>query len=81
MEIAKMIKAIIPAKIVVRESNDPRSYRVDSTKILNSGYRPKRSVQDSIREIKQSFESGKLKNKIEFNNLACMKNQGLGNID
>ena len=36
LDIAEMVVSKIPAEIVVTESNDPRSYRQDSTKLLNS---------------------------------------------
>ena len=52
------------AEIIVSESNDPRSYRQDSTKLLNSGFRPKYGVEDAIDEI-INFEN-KLEDKKTF---------------
>jgi nucleoside-diphosphate-sugar epimerase len=48
LEIAEMIANRIPAEIVVTESNDPRSYRVDSSKLLESGFKPAKSVEHAI---------------------------------
>lgn len=81
LEIANMIVEVVPAKIKVIKSNDPRSYRIDSTKILNSGFVPTKNVLDSILQIKKLYEEGTLENKMEFNNLLWMQNQGLANVD
>jgi nucleoside-diphosphate-sugar epimerase len=59
--IAKRITSFIPSKIVVTESNDPRSYRLNSNKLLKTGFKPHYGVDDGIREIITSFKAGKLK--------------------
>jgi len=47
-----------PAKITVSESNDPRSYRVNSDKLLKAGFKPKKTVNDAIRELAHKFRAG-----------------------
>ena len=59
-EIANMVSKIIPSEIIVSESNDPRSYRQDSTKLLNTGFVPKYSVLDAIKEIAEQYNMGNL---------------------
>ena len=77
MEIAELVQSYVPSRISVLKSNDPRSYKVDSTKILSSGFKPQKKVSDAILEIKRMFEEGKLRNQSEFNNLSWMKKIGI----
>jgi len=59
-DIATMIQGKIPCNLIFKESNDPRSYRQDSSKILATGFKPVKSVEIAIDEIVSSFESGTL---------------------
>ncbi len=61
LEIANRVTEIIPAEVIVSESNDPRSYRLDSSKLLATGYKPKRSVGQAIREMITLYQDGTLK--------------------
>ena len=72
-EIACMVAKEIPSRILVEESSDPRSYHVDSSKILSCGFLPRKTVRDAILEIKTAFERGEIENKDHFNNLKWMK--------
>jgi len=60
IEIAEGINKALGAEIVVCESNDPRSYRQDSGKLLNVGFKPKRCVADAIKEIAEAYDKGEL---------------------
>ena len=62
MDIAKKVTEFVPAEIVVTPSNDPRSYRLNSDKLLATGFKPKYNVEYAMKEIIASFESGKLPN-------------------
>jgi nucleoside-diphosphate-sugar epimerase len=75
LDIAKQVTRHVPAEIVVTESNDPRSYRVNSDKLLATGYRPKKSVEDAIRDIIQKFRSGVLKDEERYYNLKWMQKE------
>ena len=56
MEIAKSIQKIIPSKIeIINNSNDIRSYRVDSTKLKKLKFYPKKNIQNAIKEIKEFY--------------------------
>jgi len=59
-EIAQKVKTKIGAEIVVSDSNDPRSYRQDSTKLMATGYSPTYTVSDAIDEIAEAFEKNSL---------------------
>ena len=73
LEIAHMAQAKIPAEIVVSESNDPRSYRLSSKKLLATGFSPKFGVKDGIREVMEAYKAGKLKDQEDWYNIRTMK--------
>lgn len=61
MDIAKKVKNYVNAKITIKQSNDPRSYRQDSQKLLDTGFKPLYGVSDAIEEIKKAFDNNLLK--------------------
>lgn len=73
LDIAKLVTKYIPVEIVVTESNDPRSYRVNSDKLLATGFKPKKSVEDAVREIIEKYRAGVLKDEEHFYNLKWMQ--------
>jgi nucleoside-diphosphate-sugar epimerase len=73
MQTAERVVEHAPAKITVTESSDPRSYRVNSDKLLALGFRPKKTVNDAIREIVHKYRSGELKDEERFHNLKWMR--------
>ena len=73
LDIAKLVAKHIPAEIRVTESNDPRSYRVNSDKLLATGFSPKKSVEKAILELCEKQNQGALKNEERFHNLKWMQ--------
>ncbi len=73
MDIAKLITKYIPVEIEVTPSSDPRSYRINSDKLLSTDFKPKKRVEDAIREIIESYQSGELKDEDHFYNLLWME--------
>ena len=73
MEIAERVIEYAPAEITVTASNDPRSYRVNSDKLLATGFRPKRTVADAIRELVHRYRAGEIRDEERFNNLKWMQ--------
>ena len=73
LDIAKLVTKHVPAEIVVTDSNDPRSYRVNSDKLLATGFKPKKGVEDAVREIIGKYHSGDLKDQEHFYNLKWME--------
>jgi len=68
-DIANMVKAVVerempgraPISIVQTPTNDNRSYHINSDKIARIlGFRPKRTIEDAVRDLCQAFASGKL---------------------
>jgi nucleoside-diphosphate-sugar epimerase len=73
LDIAKMATRYANAKITIKPSNDPRSYRVNSDKLLATGFKPKKTVEDAIVEICKAFHQGSLKDEARFHNLRWMQ--------
>lgn len=73
MQIAKKIQKIIPCEINIKNSNDKRSYRLDSSKILSLGFTPKKTVDDAINELINLYNSGLLQDREEYYNINWMK--------
>lgn len=77
LDIAQMVTADIDAEIVTTPSNDPRSYRINSDKLLATGFKPSKSVQDAINEIVAAYRAGQLQDESRFYNLKWMQEQKL----
>lgn len=78
MEIAEKVAEQAPAEITVTESNDPRSYRLDSSRLLATGFKPKYTVADGIQDVIKAYRSGILKDDDRCYNIRVMKK--LGNL-
>lgn len=76
IDIARMVAERVDAEIVVTESNDPRSYRLNSDKLLATGFKPTKNVETAIAEIVNAYRSGDLENKDRFHNLKWMQMNG-----
>ena len=77
LDIANLITKYIPVEIVVTESNDPRSYRINSDKLLATGFKPKKTVEHAVQEIIESYRSGVLNDEDQFYNLKWMQKTGV----
>jgi nucleoside-diphosphate-sugar epimerase len=73
LDIAKRINEKLGSEIVVTPSNDPRSYRINSDKLLATGFKPKYSVEHAINEIIDAFNAGKLVDQDRWYNLKWMQ--------
>jgi nucleoside-diphosphate-sugar epimerase len=78
LEMAEMIAATVPAEIVITPSDDPRSYRLDSTKLAASGFGPTRTIQDAIEEIGAAFRAGELRDDDRCHNVRWMQQVAKG---
>ena len=77
LEIAELAKKHTGARIEVSESNDPRSYRLSSKKLMATGFQPEFGVEDAIHEVMKYYKDGTLQNKDDFYNLKVMKRLSL----
>lgn len=60
LDIAQKVAARIPAEIVVSASNDPRSYRQNSDKLLATGFVQGASVGQAIDDVAARYASGEI---------------------
>jgi nucleoside-diphosphate-sugar epimerase len=81
MDIAKMVKRTIGDKnisIIVKPTNDKRSYRINSGKISKElGFVPKRTISDAVRDIVRAYKKGLLHEPLTnqaYYNISTMKN-------
>ena len=58
LEIAKMVSKIIPAKILLKKTLDPRSYRMDNSKLKKTGFNFNYNIETAIYELKKLFIKG-----------------------
>ena len=77
LDIAKKVVKFLPAEIKITESNDPRSYRVNSDKLMATGFQPKKTVEHAIQEMITKFKSGEIQDSPKCNTVEWMKNQSL----
>ena len=77
LDIAKRVIQYVPAEITVTPSNDPRSYRINSDKLLATGFKPKKTVNDAICEMIEKYRACELKDENRFYNLKWMEENNL----
>jgi nucleoside-diphosphate-sugar epimerase len=62
INVANYIKKVTGSKInVTNDKNDPRSYRLDSSKLLSIGFKPKKTYRDAVTELTKMYNSNLLK--------------------
>lgn len=81
--LAEIVRAVVGPQVEadVVATNDPRSYHVSSEKIAREwGWRPKRTIEDAVRDLTVAFREGKLPNSMEdprYFNIKTMQTIGL----
>lgn len=70
---AKEIKKMINCKIIYKKSNDPRSYRLSSSKIKKAGFVFKWSLKKGVDELIEKFNSNQISNKPECYSINWLK--------
>lgn len=73
LDIANMVQSEIDCDVEILPSNDPRSYRQNSDKLLNTGFSQKYKVRDAILEIKKAYNNGDLRDSDNFHTIKTMK--------
>ena len=77
MDVARRAAEVSPAEIIVTESNDPRSYRQNSAKLLATGFVPQHFVAEAMQELAIASRGGKLRDDDECYNMRVMKKLGI----
>ena len=87
IDIAKIVRDVVqeefPEKgeidIVTTPTNDIRSYHINSDKIARKlGFRPKRGIEDAVRDLCRAFKDGKLPNSMtdeQYVNVKALKSK------
>ena len=73
LELANRITEQIPAEVDVSPSNDPRSYRLNSDRLTQAGFTPKKGVNDAIAEIAEAHAAGRLVDEERCYNVKWMR--------
>ncbi len=73
LDIAQRVTRHVPAEIIVTPSNDPRSYRLSSQKLLSTGFAPQHTVEDGILEVIAAHRAGHLSDQEDCYNIKTMK--------
>ena len=62
LNIAKKIQKYIPSEIIIKKNTDDiRSYRQDSSRLLNEGFKKKYTIDNSIKDIIDNYTNKKFK--------------------
>lgn len=77
MEIARAIADYSNADLLLLGSDDPRSYRLDSSKLLRTGYVPAKNLLDAVEEVSQLVESTSFEDRPEWYTVKQMKSLNL----
>jgi nucleoside-diphosphate-sugar epimerase len=77
-EIADYIASQVQAEIVVTASDDPRSYRLSSKRLLATGFAPSRTVATAVGELAAAYRAGTLKDDPRWHTVKWMKEHNLG---
>ncbi len=77
LDIAKSVAQRTNAELVITESNDPRSYRQCSDKLLSTGFSPNYNVETAIDEIIYEFKNNQLIDNDMCYTVKWMKTLGL----
>lgn len=80
LEIAGMVSRKLEVPVEVTESSDPRSYRVNSDRLLATGFKPRYTVEDAIDEIIAAYQRNELRDEARFHNLQWMMEQKLAGV-
>ncbi len=82
MQIAQSVKKVVekefperaPIRIDVTESDDKRSYHINSEKIRKElGFNTEYTIEDAVRDLCQAFRAGKLPNSFDDDNYYNVK--------
>lgn len=68
MDVARLVKKIVGAHVKIKKTptDDLRSYRASAKKIRKElGWKPKKSVEDAIKDLVHAFKNGKLPNSLK----------------
>jgi nucleoside-diphosphate-sugar epimerase len=68
MQLAEIVRSVVDPNLPIEivPTDDHRSYQVSSKKIARDiGFRPARTIEDAVRDLKAAFDAGKLPDSLE----------------
>jgi nucleoside-diphosphate-sugar epimerase len=77
LEIAQRIASRVPAEVQILPSNDPRSYRQCSDRLVAAGFAPTRNVAAAVDELAMLYAAGQLRDEPWSHNVSWMKQHNL----
>jgi nucleoside-diphosphate-sugar epimerase len=77
-QIAELIAERIPAEIATTASDDPRSYRLCSDRLLDAGFTPSKNVAVAVDELADAYAAGRLADEPAWHTVRWMKDHNLG---
>jgi nucleoside-diphosphate-sugar epimerase len=80
LEIARLVKNWFVSDIEIKTSNDPRSYRQDSSKLLSTGFKPKKGIMNAIEEVGINLQIGKIRDDDRWHTVKWMASQMIGKL-
>ena len=80
LEIADKVRHHTGRPYKILPIKDHRSYQVNSDKLLATGFRPKKTVDDAIDEMWHAWETGELKDDPRWVNLTWMQKLGVADV-
>lgn len=78
LHIAELVSKKFKCEIQIEQSNDPRSYRQDSTKLLSTGFIPSKTVSNAIDEIGDALIDGQLIDEERWHTVKWMSSNKIG---
>ena len=73
LDIARKIQSKLNCEIEIKSSNDPRSYRLNSSKLLETGFKKTKGISNAIDEIIRAYNNKTLEDKDSFYTVKWMK--------
>ena len=80
LEIADKVRHHTGRPYKILPIRDHRSYQVNSDKLLATGFKPKKTVDDAIDEMWHAWETGELKDDPRWVNLTWMQKLGVADV-
>lgn len=77
-EIANRVQRVTQCEFQSLPSNDPRSYRIDSSKLLNTGFTPSYKVDDAIKEVFSALNTKTINDDPRFHTVKWMLQKKIG---
>lgn len=77
LSIAELIASKIQCDIKIKPSNDPRSYKQESSKLMETGFQPHKTISDAIEDIVKAYDLGDLVDRDEWHTVRWMKSRNI----